>query len=152
MNISGLLKKFKKHLRWKKRWLTLGILLLVPTALLWSISWFNQQESVVPASTTTLTWFSEGDHPFEQYDKNVYFGISENKSLSLFEGPPSDKKVIRSFFQLDIEYLESSIPREMLDQLYQGIQVSDFAEYNSVLSTFSDYAIDISDEVMKQIR
>jgi forespore regulator of the sigma-K checkpoint len=43
---------------------------------------------------------------------------------------------------LNIEYLKSSLPQETLDQLYGGIKVTDAAEFNSVISTFSDYAMD----------
>jgi forespore regulator of the sigma-K checkpoint len=54
---------------------------------------------------------------------------------------PAADNVIRTFFQLDIRYLESSLPKETLKQLQDGIRITDMAEYNSVLSTFSDYAM-----------
>ncbi|MDQ1912421.1 BofC C-terminal domain-containing protein [Paenibacillus sp. GD4] len=86
-----------------------------------------------------------------QCKHNAYFGLDEQGNLSLFEGVPgsADRNVIRTFFQLNIEYLESSLPRETLKQLYQGIQVSDLDEYNSVLSTFSDYAVEETEKVMQ---
>ena len=62
--------------------------------------------------------------------------------LSLFEGLPKQNKMIRTFYQIDIEHLESSLPHETVRQLYEGIQVRDLDEYNSVLSTFSPYALD----------
>jgi forespore regulator of the sigma-K checkpoint len=71
----------------------------------------------------------------------AYMGLDEKGSLSLFNGMPAADNVIRTFFQLDIRYLESSLPKETLKQLQDGIRITDMAEYNSVLSTFSDYAM-----------
>jgi forespore regulator of the sigma-K checkpoint len=74
--------------------------------------------------------------------ENAYFGITSDGYLSLFEGLPKQNKMIRTFYQIDIEHLESSLPHETVRQLYEGIQVRDLNEYNSVLSTFSPYALD----------
>lgn len=72
---------------------------------------------------------------------HAYFGLDRYDQLALFEGKPDTGKVIRIYFQVDREHLESSMPKEALAELQEGIQVTDFAEYNSVLSTFSDYAL-----------
>jgi forespore regulator of the sigma-K checkpoint len=76
------------------------------------------------------------------------FGMDENGNLSLFSGPPGKDNVIRTFFQLNIEHLESSLPRDTVKQLHKGIRVSDLEEYNSVLSTFSDYAVEETEQAM----
>lgn len=76
--------------------------------------------------------------------QNEYIGIDDSGSLSLFEGPPQEKKVIKTFFQLDVETMESVLPEEVLKQLNHGIRVQDTSEYNSVLSTFSDFAVEPS--------
>ncbi|WP_082967387.1 BofC C-terminal domain-containing protein [Paenibacillus oryzae] len=73
---------------------------------------------------------------------HAYFGIDRSGNFSLYDGEPKDDKVMRTFFQLDIGYLESSLPAGQFEQLSRGIRVCDIEEYNSVLSTFSDYAID----------
>lgn len=78
--------------------------------------------------------------------EEAYFGVDEAGVLSLFDGLPQNNKVIRSFFQLNIEYLKSSLPGETVDQLFGGIRVTDLDEYNSVLSTFADYAIGGADQ------
>jgi forespore regulator of the sigma-K checkpoint len=80
-----------------------------------------------------------------QCKEQGYFGIDKNGNLSLYDGLPKDEKVLRTFFQLNIEYLESSLPRETLEQLREGIRITDLAEYNSVLSTFSDFAAELVD-------
>ncbi|MNW34958.1 hypothetical protein D3C74_119450 [compost metagenome] len=77
----------------------------------------------------------------EECQQDGYIGVDKNGNLSLFEGPPKDEKVIKTFFQLDVGTMESALPEEVLKQLKQGIRVQDVSEYNSVLSTFSDYAI-----------
>lgn len=78
----------------------------------------------------------------------AYFGLDANGNLSLFDGPPSDEKVIRTFFQLNMGYLESSLPHGTVDQLREGIPVGDMAEYNSILSTFSDFAVEETEKAM----
>lgn len=79
---------------------------------------------------------------------NAYFGLDKNGSLSLFDGPPDDEKVIRTFFQLNMGYLESSLHPDAVDQLKEGIRVLDMEEYNSVLSTFSEFAVEETEKAM----
>jgi forespore regulator of the sigma-K checkpoint len=84
-----------------------------------------------------------------QCKNNAYFGLDTSGNLSLFEGVPGGNQVIRTFFQLDIHYLESSLPRETVKQLYRGIPVNNLEEYNSVLSTFADFAVVETQKVIK---
>lgn len=79
---------------------------------------------------------------------NAYIGIDKQGNLTLFDGLPKKEKVVRTFFQLDVQYMESSLPQEKVDQLAQGIKISDVDEYNSVLSTFSDFALQEHERVM----
>lgn len=151
MNLSTLLKQLKKRLRLKRGWLLLGSIVFIAAAV-WLAASIGQGEPPTNVPTITLNHLLWEEPTDEIIKENTYFGLDDQGILSLFEGLPSEKKVIRSFFQLDVEYLESSLPRDMVDQLYEGIEVTDYAEYNSVLSTFSDYAIDISEEVMKPFR
>ncbi|MBO9609709.1 MAG: BofC C-terminal domain-containing protein [Paenibacillaceae bacterium] len=73
--------------------------------------------------------------------EHAYFGIDRNGNLSLFDGVPAGEQIIRTFFQLNVQQLKSSLPHDMWNQLYEGIRITDLAEYNSVLSTFSDFAL-----------
>lgn len=84
-----------------------------------------------------------------QCKESAYFGIDSNGNLTLFNGLPTKENVIRTFFQLNIEHLESSLPRQTIRELHEGIRIKDYAEYNSVLSTFSDFAVDVTENVMK---
>ncbi|HJV44289.1 MAG TPA: BofC C-terminal domain-containing protein [Bacillota bacterium] len=68
-----------------------------------------------------------------------YFGLSGQNILTLFEGPPEENKVIQTFFQIDTKKFESSLPNE-LGFLNKGIRIKDLAEYNSILSTYEEYA------------
>lgn len=79
---------------------------------------------------------------------NAYMGIDENGNLTLFDGLPGEDNVIRTFFQMDVKVLESSVPKETFDKLQQGIRITDLAEYNSVLSTFSEFALEDTEQVM----
>lgn len=80
---------------------------------------------------------------------SAYMSIDDNGNLTLFDGPPKEEKVIRTFFQLDISSMESTLPQDVLKQLQDGIRIQDIDEYHSVLSTFSDYAAGRAEGVMK---
>lgn len=86
----------------------------------------------------------------ESCKKNGYFSVDRSGNLVMFDGPPKKEKVMKTFFQMDIKSMESSLPDHVLKQLYQGIRISDVDEYNSVLSTFSDYAVEQTEKVMKR--
>ena len=81
--------------------------------------------------------------------EQAYISVDAGGNLTLFDGPPKDEKVLRTFFQLDLGSMESSLPKDVLKQLQEGIRIQDIDEYNSVLSTFSDYARDLAENVMK---
>ncbi|WP_040950072.1 BofC C-terminal domain-containing protein [Gorillibacterium massiliense] len=80
--------------------------------------------------------------------KSAYFGVDRQGNLTLFDGQPDEERVIRTFFQLNVEQMKSSLPAGVWSQLQGGIRVADMAEFNSVLSTFSDYAA--SDELREK--
>ncbi|MHA0858378.1 BofC C-terminal domain-containing protein [Paenibacillus sp. CMAA1364] len=82
--------------------------------------------------------------------QKAYISVDVNGHLSLYEGPPKEEKVLKTFFQLDINSMESALPDGVLDQLIEGIRIQDMDEYNSVISTFSDYAQSYSENVMKR--
>jgi forespore regulator of the sigma-K checkpoint len=81
--------------------------------------------------------------------EKAFFGIDDKGNLSLFDGVPDKDNVIRTFFQLNIGQLESALPHDTVNQLYGGIRVKDMDEYNSILSTFSDYAVEETQKAMK---
>jgi forespore regulator of the sigma-K checkpoint len=81
--------------------------------------------------------------------EKAFFGIDDKGNLSLFDGVPGKDNVIRTFFQLNIGQLESALPHDTVNQLYGGIRVKDMEEYNSILSTFSDYAVEETQKAMK---
>lgn len=81
--------------------------------------------------------------------RQAYISMDADGNLTLFDGPPEEEKVMKTFFQLDVGSMESSLPEDVLKQLEEGIRVQDMDEFNSVLSTFSDYARDMAENVMK---
>lgn len=207
VNVYKFLKHLKKKLRWRRKWIALGLFLVAIAAGLTAFSsygsyqnWAKSKSDLRTRSVLAPSSDSEAIRSFkgkqdvylqtlyvcgeeterlgtwssyelqEQYKKHpewlirmnepdkvtfikhvedlspsckaqAYMGLDENGSLSLFNGMPAVDNVIRTFFQLDIRYLESSLPKETLKQLQDGIRITDMAEYNSVLSTFSDYAM-----------
>lgn len=225
VNVPRFLKQLKKRLRWKRSWLTLGMLVLIggvawlvyaangflsdqdphspkgairaafagltpeddarlqeATKLLQTIT--ERRESYLLKSyvcgeersglglhtsqellslqkqhpSWRLSIQSSGEVLFTENIEDLspdckqkaVFGIDGSSNLSLFNGTPADNHIIRTFFQLNIQQLESSLPREIVAQLHRGIRVSDLEEYNSVLSTFSDYAIEVTEGAMSR--
>lgn len=72
----------------------------------------------------------------------AYIGLGDRDYLILYDGQPKDGKIVRRLFQIDIESIESTLHEGTLDQLVDGIQVLDEVEFSSVLSSFSDYAVE----------
>lgn len=69
-----------------------------------------------------------------------YFGLTEDGILTLFQGPPEEKQVIESFFRIDTDLLNVSLPTDEIELLKKGIRVASVAEYFSILSTYGQYA------------
>ncbi|RXJ00022.1 regulator [Anaerobacillus alkaliphilus] len=67
---------------------------------------------------------------------NGYFGISEDGILNIYEGKPSDEKVIQSFFQINMKKLKSHQQQE----LENGIPVLSRDRYEEVLKMYKKYA------------
>ncbi|HZG75663.1 MAG TPA: BofC C-terminal domain-containing protein [Paenibacillus sp.] len=101
------------------------------------------------ASERAVVFTEHIDDLSEACKRNAYIGVDASGSLTLYEGPPREARAVKTFFQLDIEHLESALPPEVVNELREGIRVTELADYNSVLSTFSDFAIDETEKVMK---
>jgi len=67
---------------------------------------------------------------------NGYFGISQEGTLNIYEGKPSEEKVIQSFFQINMKKLKSHQQQE----LQKGIPVISRDRYEEVLKTYKKYA------------
>ncbi len=97
----------------------------------------------------TLIIEQQIDDLSEQCKANAYIGVDKAGRLSLYDGLPKKEKVVKTFFQLDVQYMESSLPQDKLDRLVKGIRISDMEALNSVMSTYSDFAIEPNEKVMK---
>jgi forespore regulator of the sigma-K checkpoint len=104
----------------------------------------HPQDNIKLTTQGTVFFIEQVEDLSTKCKQNAFFGLDKNGNLSLFDGLPNHEQVIRTFFQLNVDHLKTSLPQGTFDQLKQGIRVTDLAEYNSVLSTFSDYAVDAS--------
>ncbi|MCA1057908.1 intercompartmental signaling factor BofC [Rossellomorea aquimaris] len=68
---------------------------------------------------------------------NGYFGISDKGVLSIFNGKPGQAEIIQSFFQIDVEKLES----KRHDDLVKGIPIKSKQEYEEVLEQYKPYSV-----------
>lgn len=69
---------------------------------------------------------------------NGYFGITDEGVLTIFNGKPQRTNIIQSFFQIDIQKLESN----KCEQLKKGIPIMTKDRYIDVLETFKSYSTD----------
>lgn len=68
---------------------------------------------------------------------NGYFGIAGDGTLTIFNGNPNETdEVIQSFFQLDVEKLETHKRKE----LKEGIRIESKDQYFDVIETFKSYS------------
>lgn len=67
---------------------------------------------------------------------NGYFGITGDGTFSIFNGRPNSNDVIQSFFQIDVEKLES----HKHDELIEGIRIESKDQYLEVLKIFETYS------------
>jgi forespore regulator of the sigma-K checkpoint len=68
---------------------------------------------------------------------NGYFGITDKGILTIFNGKPNSEKVIQSFFQIDIDKLES----HQHEELKQGIPIHSKDKYEEVLEVFKPFSL-----------
>lgn len=70
---------------------------------------------------------------------NGYFGVQEDGTLTIFNGKPvQGKGIIQSFFQIDIQKLETY----RQDELRKGIPIKNKDQYLQVIEAFKPYSID----------
>ncbi|AMX82769.1 Forespore regulator of the sigma-K checkpoint, BofC [Geobacillus subterraneus] len=69
---------------------------------------------------------------------NGYFGITDDGTLSIFNGKPGrSNQIIQSFFQIDVQKLES----RQQAKLKQGIRVLSKEQYEQVIEMYRHFAV-----------
>lgn len=68
---------------------------------------------------------------------NGFFGIESDGTLSIFNGKPEEKEVIQSFFQIDIQRLESN----QHNRLKEGIPVKSKEDYQDVIESMKHHTL-----------
>lgn len=101
-----------------------------------------------PAGAPVLVLEEKVGDLSEACKQSAVFGLDRAGRLTLYDGPPRKEKVVRTFYQLDIRVMESRLPKDEVKRLTDGIRIEDKETYYSVLSSFSDFAIDASRDVM----
>lgn len=101
-----------------------------------------------PSSLPSLVLEERISDLSEACKQRAVIGVDHTGRLTLYDGPPKKEKVVRTFYQLDVNFMESSLPEEEIKRLTNGIRIEDKETYYSILSSFSDYALDASRETM----
>lgn len=94
---------------------------------------FNEEEVVLERTIEDLA---------PELKEGSYFSLDQNGYLTLYHDNKTETRIIETFFRIDIEKMETGLPKEPVEQLFKGIPIQDLAEYNSVLSTFSEYSLE----------
>ncbi len=68
---------------------------------------------------------------------NGYFGMSEDGTLSIYNGKPEHDKVIHTFFQIDVGKLEVY----QQEELQHGIQIISKDQFTSLMNEYREYAV-----------
>ncbi|ALA69524.1 Forespore regulator of the sigma-K checkpoint, BofC [Geobacillus stearothermophilus 10] len=69
---------------------------------------------------------------------NGYFGITDDGTLSIFNGKPDrSSEIIQSFFQIDVQKLES----RQQEKLKKGIRVLSKERYEQVIEMYRHFAV-----------
>jgi forespore regulator of the sigma-K checkpoint len=68
---------------------------------------------------------------------NGYFGIDQEGRLSIYKGHPNADEVIQSFFQIDLDKLESNLK----EQLEEGIVIISKDQFSELLHSLKEYEI-----------
>ena len=66
---------------------------------------------------------------------NGYFGISDEGILNIYDGKPEQKKIIHSFYQINLEKLKSHHEHK----LKEGIPVTSTENYREILQLYKQY-------------
>ncbi|MEH6948062.1 BofC C-terminal domain-containing protein [Peribacillus asahii] len=68
---------------------------------------------------------------------NGYFGMTEDGTLSIFNGKPEYEKVIHTFFQLDVGKLEAY----QQEELQQGIPIISKEQFTNLIKEYRVYSM-----------
>ncbi|TYR82288.1 bypass-of-forespore protein C [Priestia megaterium] len=93
---------------------------------------------LIKESDTELIFRTSVDDISPLLKENGYVGLSVNGILSTFEGRPANSShIIQSFFQIDVERLESY----QQEQLKKGIRIETKDDYVSLINFYKMYKI-----------
>jgi forespore regulator of the sigma-K checkpoint len=105
---------------------------------IWSMEQFwvkYEQWELVDTYDQGLVFKKQMDDISPLLKANGYFGITDDGTLTIFNGRPHQTNIIQSFFQINIDKLES---RKHL-QLKKGIPIKTKDRYVQVLETLKPY-------------
>ncbi len=134
MGLRSAIDRLKRRVKRRRAWLMASMLVV---AALLTLIYMN---NLAPSEEFSAA--PGGDIPVAMMLDEAYFSLDSAHTLTLYQGKPGFGKAVRLYFQMDMDHLRRTMPEERIAELIAGIPVSDYEEYSSVLSTFSNYALD----------
>ena len=98
--------------------------------------WEYRDWTLVDIDTQQVVFKKTIDDISPMLKANGYFGLTEDGTLSVFNGKPRGTNVIHTLFQIDIERMES----KTLKQLKEGIPVRDKEQFIKMINAFKPYS------------
>ncbi|WP_053367262.1 BofC C-terminal domain-containing protein [Bacillus sp. FJAT-27245] len=110
---------------------------IIETAASWEEFWTKYKGwSVVDVGRDSVVLRSHVEDISPLLKSNGYFGLSGEGVLAIFNGRPPYSQIIQSFFQINVEKLESRKQAE----LRKGIPIKTKDRYVEVLESFKPYS------------
>lgn len=107
---------------------------------IWSMEdfWAAYEEwQLIDMSEEQIVFQKQMDDISPLLKTNGYFGLTEKGVLSIFNGKPGQAEIIQSFFQIDLDKLESN----RHDDLVNGIPITSKEAYVDVLEQLKPYSL-----------
>jgi forespore regulator of the sigma-K checkpoint len=111
----------------------------VSTVIVWSLQdfWAGYSDwTLMKQEEGKVTFRKNIDDLSPNVKQNGYFGINEENVLTIFDGKPVEREVIKAFYEIDVGKLES----KLFDQLKAGIKVDKKSTFENIIKTYKAYA------------
>lgn len=110
------------------------------TELFWSIEELKNKYKgwkIIEQTKTHIVLHKKENDISPLLKANGYFGMTEDGTLSIYNGKPADDRIIHTFFQIDVGKLEVY----QQEELQHGIQIISKDQFNSLMKEYKEFAV-----------
>lgn len=155
MGLKNAISRLKRKMKRRRAWL-LASVVVIAIVCLFLYDYVRNEEAYMADSSGSEAvaimmdgrsqLLSESELRYLLQDgKPAYLALNAERILTLYSGEPGAGTAIQTYFQVDMDYLRQSVPEPSVKDLEEGIPITDYEEFSSVLSTFSGYELEEAD-------